>query len=57
MSIGACITTAFIIWGNPKFFIFKSLKKLIRPLIFLSVKLNTVSDTFDDQFRFYSAFI
>ena len=57
VSIGACITTAFIIWGESRFFIFKSLKQLIKPLIFLSVTLNTVSDTLDNQFRFYSAFI
>ena len=57
VSIGAYVISAFIIWGYPKFWIFKSLKQLIRPLILLSITLNTISDTLDDKFRFYSAFI
>jgi len=42
VSIGAYTITAFIIWGDLKFYIFKSLKQLRRPLIFLSVIVNEV---------------
>jgi hypothetical protein len=57
VSVVSFMTATFIIWGAPKFSNLIFLKGLVKPLLFLSLTLNVISDTIDGRFRFYSAFI